>query len=135
MSRRIDPTDGFCGAEPGSWPKRVCRCCGQVRRIPSDQNLCEECYWLGVEGALANCKRCGELFKPTPILNGRLMSQHCEVCKARNLVDALGLPTPPELLDAKSKQPTLTPAEYSREVDRLIKQVQAGGPVLDEVKA
>lgn len=65
------------------------------------------------------CKRCGKPFTPrrTP-LKTRRWTQCCDVCGVRNLHDALGLPTPPELLDAYTKHPTLTKREYAEKLSK-----------------
>ena len=64
------------------------------------------------------CNRCGNPFKPewVPVL--KQWNRCCSVCSVRNLMDGLGLPTPPELLDAHTKKPTLTNEEYHRKMER-----------------
>lgn len=58
------------------------------------------------------CKRCGQSFEPVfqKVLGG--YTTCCEPCSMRNVLDGLGLPTPPELLDPYTKKPTLSRAEY-----------------------
>ena len=62
----------------------------------------------------AICKRCGEPFESATIDAGTLQIKlsHCETCQTRNFMDALNLPTPPELIDMHSKRPTLSEREY-----------------------
>lgn len=44
------------------------------------------------------------------------MSLCCEDCQFRNIMDGLGLPTPPEMLDPHTKDPALTDAEYRKKI-------------------
>lgn len=62
------------------------------------------------------CKRCGEPFEPVLLEAINKMSTCCEVCTYRNLTDACGLPTPPELLDPHSMDPALTEEEYQKKL-------------------
>ena len=65
----------------------------------------------------AKCRRCGRSFTPKPTgLQKQPMSRMCDTCKVRNLLDLLDLPTPPELLDPHSKNPTLTEDEFCKEL-------------------
>lgn len=63
----------------------------------------------------ATCKRCGKLFVPT-LRFGKRLSTCCDNCSFRNLMDGLGMPTPPELLDKHTKVPTLSDEEYRRKL-------------------
>lgn len=62
------------------------------------------------------CKRCGALFQPRLTTLG--MTKCCPDCACRNLLDGLDLPTPPILLDRHTKHPTLTDAEWRRELGK-----------------
>lgn len=68
------------------------------------------------EAVLTECKRCHRTFMPKWI-EGLAIWQHCcETCGARNLFDAMDLPTPPELIDCHSLRPTLTDGEFKRKL-------------------
>lgn len=70
-----------------------------------------------METPQANCKRCGRPFTPEKTrLKKMPMTRCCDECKVRNLMDGLGLPTPPNLLDPFTTRPTLTDQEYKREL-------------------
>lgn len=58
------------------------------------------------------CARCGQPFEPDYLEALKKPSRMCEACMCRNLIDACGLPTPPELLDKYTMHPTLTEAEF-----------------------
>jgi hypothetical protein len=64
------------------------------------------------------CKRCEKPFTPRPIHLGgtKRMTRMCEDCQFRNLMDGLGLPTPPCLLDRHTKVPTLSEREYNQTI-------------------
>jgi len=47
------------------------------------------------------------------------MSTCCDSCSFKNLIDALDLPTPPNLLDPHSKNPTLSAEEFHRQLADL----------------
>lgn len=64
------------------------------------------------------CPRCHKPFVPIPIPELKRLSSFCDTCSARNLLDSLDLPTPPALLDSFSKHPTLSKAEYFRQIKR-----------------
>lgn len=67
----------------------------------------------------ANCKRCNVEFTPRPTrLKFRPMTDHCNTCMARNILDGLDLPTPPELLDRFTKHPALTNKEFQEMLDK-----------------
>lgn len=69
------------------------------------------------------CKRCGATFTPKPTgLAVTKMTTCCETCQCRNIFDGLGLPTPPEMLDPYTKIPTLTDAEYRKELHKPNKE-------------
>lgn len=59
------------------------------------------------------CNRCGEPFEPRPTRLKKLgMTRCCEKCQFRNLMDGLGLPTPPDMIDRHTRHPALTQDEY-----------------------
>lgn len=60
------------------------------------------------------CKRCGKSFKPLWLDALQKWGSMCQECMARNLFDALDLPTPPSLLDRHTKIPALTDREFLR---------------------
>jgi hypothetical protein len=64
------------------------------------------------------CKRCGKEFDPSidPLFDRP--SNCCPGCCVNNLIDALGLPTPPALLDPHSKDPALTLGEFHRKLEK-----------------
>lgn len=63
------------------------------------------------------CLRCGAPFIPRKTsLKTLPLTRHCDTCGCRNLFDALGLPTPPELLDKHTIKPTLTESEFLRKL-------------------
>ena len=63
------------------------------------------------------CPRCGKPFNPRPTeLKVIGLTRFCEECMCRNLMDGLGLPTPPEMLDKYSKYPTLTRREFNKKL-------------------
>lgn len=65
------------------------------------------------------CKRCGEEFEKEPNpLDGKPYTC-CVQCRFRNLMDGLGMPTPPEMLDPFTRIPTLTKSEYDRLVENM----------------
>ncbi len=69
-------------------------------------------------GDISLCLRCGNPFTPEPTrLKTIPMTRHCQRCHTRNVLDGLGLPTPPELLDRFSRNPALSKAEYYRKLD------------------
>lgn len=59
------------------------------------------------------CKRCGKSFIHQP---EQLTTRFCEMCECRNLMDGLGLPTPPSIVDPYSKHPTLSEREFQNEL-------------------
>ena len=69
---------------------------------------------------MINCKRCGATFEPEFIKSLKKFHSFCPTCRTRNLFDGLGLPTPPILLDRHTKRPTLTKAEFSKEIAKPI---------------
>lgn len=66
------------------------------------------------------CRRCGQPFKPWSMGDGKEPPKCCPSCAMRNLHDALGLPTPPELVDRHTVRPTLSQWEYDRELRKPI---------------
>lgn len=64
------------------------------------------------------CKRCGDPFEPVLFDAINRMSTCCELCSFRNLTEACGLPTPPELLDPYSKVLTLTEWDYQKKLKK-----------------
>lgn len=62
----------------------------------------------------ATCKRCGKVFIPRPLPTLAALASCCGGCQLRNLLDGLGLPTPPAMLDRWTKRPCLTEEEYLR---------------------
>lgn len=62
------------------------------------------------------CIRCGATYRPMWLVELKQWNRCCATCSVRNLMDALGLPTPPNLLDAHTKKPTLTQDEYYRAI-------------------
>lgn len=62
------------------------------------------------------CKRCGKLFIPEPLFKSGKLPLCCDDCCVKNLTDALGFPTPPDMLDRHTLRPTLTEAEYDEEM-------------------
>jgi hypothetical protein len=63
------------------------------------------------------CRRCGKPFTPKPTkLKTIPMTRCCETCACRNFFDGLDLPTPPSLLDAHTKHPALTDAEWRKKL-------------------
>ncbi len=72
------------------------------------------------EPVTAICKRCGKPFVPKPTrIKTVPMTRHCEHCFARNLIDGMDLPTPPDLLDRYTKNPALTEAEFKAKLKEL----------------
>lgn len=68
---------------------------------------------------MTRCARCGRPFNPMgTAFKGRKM-RCCTNCQARNLFDALDMPTPPELLDPYTKNPTLTDREFRKKLDDI----------------
>lgn len=60
-----------------------------------------------------NCPRCGKPFVPERTkLKTLPWTRHCKVCRVRNMFDGMDLPTPPDLLDEYTKNPTLTGEEW-----------------------
>lgn len=70
------------------------------------------------------CKRCGGDFGERYSSVICPESGVCAVCEMRNLLDGLGMPTPPSLLDAHSKYPTLTDEEYLAELNGIVKHYE-----------
>ncbi len=65
------------------------------------------------------CPRCGNAFIAVWLKSLKKWSNFCGACSCRNLYDALKAPTPPELLDSKTKVPTLTQEEYRRKIKEM----------------
>jgi len=66
------------------------------------------------------CRRCGRSYKPWKMGADDKPCLCCAGCAIRNLHDALGLPTPPELVDRHTVRPTLSQWEYDRELRKPI---------------
>lgn len=64
----------------------------------------------------SKCSRCGQMFRLQNTGFGFLLTKCCENCLFKNLLDALNMPTPPDLLDRYTKHPTLTEAEWRRKL-------------------
>jgi hypothetical protein len=65
------------------------------------------------------CLRCHDLFIPKEITIGELKieAKFCEDCQYRNVIDALDLPTPPEMLDQFTIKPCLSKWEYEKRMN------------------
>ncbi len=86
--------------------------------MQNDQSQNRSAAAVASSGLLSACARCGKPFKPEPTgLKVTKWSTCCDECKCRNLLDNLGLPTPPVMLDKHSKLPTLTREEFRRKLD------------------
>ncbi len=68
--------------------------------------------------AMKPCKRCGKRFKPTMLKAIRKKSTCCEMCQVRNVLDGLGMATPPALLDRHTRRPMLTDEAWRKEMER-----------------
>lgn len=73
---------------------------------------------MSMSNPMQLCKRCGKPYSPRWLAGLQKFSACCESCGVRNLFDALDLPTPPVMLDKFTKHPTLTEAEYHKEIDK-----------------
>ena len=73
-----------------------------------------------------HCPRCNEPFdsKITKIKKFSFWAKFCENCQYKNLIDGLGLPTPPELLDIYTIWPTLTREEYKKALNNTHKEYE-----------
>lgn len=67
--------------------------------------------------AKAYCRRCSKEFIPAWLDALGRPSRFCGTCMLRNLYDGMNLPTPPDLLDRFTTRPTLSEAEYRRELE------------------
>ncbi len=65
------------------------------------------------------CPRCGNAFIAVWMKSLKKWSSFCGLCSCRNLHDALGFPTPPELLDPHSLNPALTKEEFQRKLKEM----------------
>lgn len=66
-----------------------------------------------------NCQRCGQPFEADWLDTLKKWANCCDTCKFRNFSDALGFPTPPDMLDQHTKHPTLTQEEYERKLKAM----------------
>ena len=63
------------------------------------------------------CLRCGRPFEPQLVKLATIrLTRHCEDCGVRNILDGLGLPTPPGMLDRHTRRPALTDEEFRRKL-------------------
>lgn len=62
------------------------------------------------------CKRCGKRFTPKWLDCLHKFSECCNTCGVRNILDGLGMVTPPELLDRYTLKPTLSEREFQVEI-------------------
>lgn len=67
-----------------------------------------------MERSSKECPRCHRDFVPHPAAEYKGDTKFCDACRYRNLMDGLGLPTPPAMVDPYTRRPTLTQAEYLR---------------------
>jgi hypothetical protein len=69
-----------------------------------------------ISQAQSICLRCGKPFYPRWLDGLNKWNSCCRQCGMRNLLDGLDMPTPPIMLDAKTKHPTLTDAEFDQKL-------------------
>lgn len=70
-------------------------------------------------GDISLCLRCGKPFTPEPTrLNTVPMTRHCPLCRKRNMLDGLGLITPPMLLDKFTVNPALTDEDWLKSLEQ-----------------
>lgn len=65
------------------------------------------------------CNRCGKEFPPKFCAPLKRFYNHCDQCRLRNLFDCLDLPTPPEMLDKFSRNPTLSERQYHKSLSSM----------------
>jgi hypothetical protein len=64
------------------------------------------------------CPRCGRVFTPEWVKVLGCWGKFCDDCGFRNVMDGLGLPTPPSMLDRFTTNPALTREDYYRQLNK-----------------
>lgn len=66
------------------------------------------------EAKITNCQRCGKPFMPEWLEGLGQWQRCCNMCRVRNLSDALDMPTHPAFIDKHTKHPVLTVGEFHK---------------------
>lgn len=70
------------------------------------------------------CQRCEKEFIPKErLIKGKpFIPKCCDKCRYNNLIDGLGLPSHPSLLDKHTVNPALTNHEYNKKMRALVRE-------------